>query len=146
MSVVDILKEIKEARGTNAKKSILAEHADNKTLLDVLRYGLDTFMPFNIVKVPKTILRAIPPGGSEEYRFDCFFSVADCCASRTVTGNSAVNTLSGIFSSSTEEEEFWMRKILKKNLTIGISTKSVNKIFPGLIQSFSSAEISHEKN
>jgi ATP-dependent DNA ligase len=136
MRVVDILRKIKETRGMNAKKDILIANSENKTLINVLRYGLDTFMTFNVVKVPKTNLRIIPPGGSEEYRFDCFFSVADCCSTRMITGNEAVNSIEGIFASCTEEEEFWMRKILLKNLAIGVSTKTVNKVFPDLIKTF----------
>lgn len=136
MLVVDILKTIKETRGTNAKKEILSDNSENSTLKDVLRYGLDAFMPFHVVKVPKTKLRVVAPEGSEAYRFQCFFAVADCCATRSLTGNAAIRALSGIFSSSTQDEEDWMRKVLKKHLSIGISTKTVNKVFPDLISTF----------
>jgi DNA ligase-1 len=38
--------------------------------------------------------------------------------------------------SSSPEEEKWMRKILKKRLTLGASTKTINKVFPGLVPTF----------
>ena len=136
MKIVDILTDVKRTAGSNAKKLILTEHINNVTLKKILRYGLDPFMPFNVVKVPKTKVRITPPGGTEDDRFDNFFRVADCCASRTLSGNDAVRALSGVFCASTAEEEQWMRKILKKRLSIGASTKTVNKIFPGLVKTF----------
>jgi DNA ligase-1 len=134
--VVDILGEIKRMRGSNAKKALLYENEDNDLLKNILKYGLDPFTPFNIVKVPKTKLRIQPPGGTESQRFDMFFRVADSCAIRMLTGNDAVRAMSGVFSSCTEAEEKWMRKILKKHLAIGASVKTVNKVFPDLVPTF----------
>ena len=134
--LVQELEDIKNAKGSNAKKVVLERNTDNILLKKVLEYGLDPFKPFNIVKVPKTLMRVIPATGTEDYRFQRFFDTADLCAERTVTGNEAVRALSAVFSSSTAEEEKWMRKILKKHLAIGASTKTVNKVFPGLIQTF----------
>jgi len=136
MKTVDILEHVKVTAGSNAKKAILEEYSNNETLKKVLRYGLDPFMPFNVVKVPKTKVRITPTGGTEDDRFDSFFRVADCCAARTLSGNDAVRALSGVFCASTVEEEKWMRKVLKKRLSIGASTKTVNKIFPGLVKTF----------
>ena len=134
--VVDILDNIKNVRGSNAKKALLHENKDSELLKNVLKYGLDPFTPFNIVKVPKTKLRIHPPGGNELQRFDTFFRVADSCAIRALTGNDAIRAMSGVFSSCTEKEEKWMRKILKKHLAIGASAKTVNKVFPDLVPTF----------
>ena len=41
-----------------------------------------------------------------------------------------------VLRSSLPEEEVWMRKILKKRLSIGVGTKSINKVHPGLIPTF----------
>jgi len=134
--VVDILDNIKNVRGSNAKKALLHENKDSELLKNVLKYGLDPFTPFNIVKVPKTKLRIHPQGGNELQRFDTFFRVADSCAIRALTGNDAIRAMSGVFSSCTEREEKWMRKILKKHLAIGASAKTVNKVFPDLVPTF----------
>ena len=113
MNVVDILKSVKSAKGSNLKKEILRENSDSALLRKVLRYGLDPFMPFNVVKIPKTRLRAHPPAGDEEDRFEHFFSVANSCFDRSISGNAAIESLQRVFSLSTEDEERWMRKILK---------------------------------
>ena len=136
MLVTQILNEIKATAGSNAKKDILASHEDNELLKKVLKYGLDPFMPFNIVKVPKVKAPKRWVGMSEEGRWAAFFEVAEECATRKLSGNNAVNIMHAALECATVEEEKWMRKILKKHLAIGASTKTVNKVFPGLIPTF----------
>ena len=136
MNVVDILESVRSARGSNLKKEILGSHKESRLLRKILCYGLDPFMPFNVVKIPKTKLRVLPVAGSEEDRFEHFFSVADACFERSLSGNAAIEALQRVFALSTKEEEQWMRKILKKHLSIGASTTTVNKIFPGLVPTF----------
>ena len=132
--IVDILNQVKSARGSNSKKEILSKNSDNEILKKVLKYGLDSFTPFNIVKVPVPESRF--PMKSEDIRWEAFFEVADMCANRTYSGNFAVGMMQDVFSTVTEEEEAWMRKILKKHLSIGASTKTVNNVFPNLIPTF----------
>tara|TARA_R100000664_G_C2759234_1_gene148797 strand:- start:1803 stop:3035 length:1233 start_codon:yes stop_codon:yes gene_type:complete len=135
MSVADILLEIKNTAGSNDKKALLEANKQNDLLKKALKYGLDPFTPFNIVKVPKVKTRLELPL-SELEAWNEFFRVADECASRRVTGNAAVDLVQACFSSVTADNEKWMRKILKKHLAIGASTKTINKVFPGLIPTF----------
>ena len=135
MTIVNVLSELKSTSGSNAKKAILEANRDSDLLKRVLRYGLDPFTPFNVVKVPKVTDRLLCED-PEEDRWLAFFEVADACVSRDITGNSAVAALHGVFSAVPLEEERWMRKILKKHLAIGASTKTVNKVFPGLVPTF----------
>jgi DNA ligase-1 len=86
------------------------------------------------VKIPKTKARF--PASDEAVRWNSFFDVADLCAKRSYTGNFAIKMMQDAFCIATEEEERWMRKILKKHLAIGASSKIVNKVFPGLISTF----------
>ena len=135
MKVSSILEQIASTRGTNAKTDILKSHVDNDTLKTALKMGLDNFTPFNVVKVPKVKSRLEHPL-TEDASWKEFFIVLDECASRAVTGNAAIDRVLTCFSSVCQEDEFWMRKILKKKLSIGASTKTVNKVFPGLIPTF----------
>ncbi len=134
MTVAEVLKQIKETSGSNAKKAILETHSDNEMLKTVLKMGLDPFTPFNVVKVPKVDGRSSHP--DESFRWNAFFNAADMCASRVYTGNKAVEAIHTSFLTATEDEEKWMRKILKKHLAIGASTKTINKVFPELIPTF----------
>ena len=135
MTISDILFEIKETSGSNDKKDILSKNSSNNLLKKVLRYSLDPFMPFNIVKVPKVKTRLQFPLGEEE-GWNEFFRIADMCAHRELSGNAAVDAMQTCFSTVTLENEQWMRKTLKKHLAVGVSTKSVNKVFPDLIPTF----------
>ena len=135
MTVVEVLAEIKNTAGSNAKKAILQSNSDNVLLKRVLQHGMDPFTPFNVVKVPRVSER-VDNSLNESERWSAFFDAASLCANRVITGNAAINTMVTVFSCATHEEEQWMRKILKKHLSIGASTKTVNKIFPGLIPTF----------
>jgi DNA ligase-1 len=129
--VSEILEEIKSIGSSNSKKLILQQHSNNETLKKVLLYGSNPFTPFNIVKVPKVKERS-----PLSHSWDRFFVVADMCSQRKISGNNAIESMYEVFSTSLEEDEKWMRKILKKHLAIGASTKTVNKVFPGLIPTF----------
>ena len=132
--VIDILNEIKSSTGSNAKKEILSRNVDNVLLRKILLYGLDQFTPFNIVKVPRVIERSVLP--DENDRWSLFFDTADRCVSREVSGNAAISEMHYALSSAREDEEMWMRRVLKKHLAIGASTKTVNKVFPDLVPTF----------
>ena len=66
MLISDILTKVKNTPGSNDKKEILASHSDNENLKKVLKYSLDPFMPFNVVKVPKVKTRLEFPLGEED--------------------------------------------------------------------------------
>lgn len=132
--VSEILEEVKTHGSVNTKKEILGTHSDHPLLRKALLYGLNPFTPFHIVKIPKTEARF--PASDEAVRWNSFFDVADLCAQRSYTGNFAIKMMQDAFCIATEEEERWMRKILKKHLAIGASSKIVNKVFPDLIPTF----------
>jgi len=136
MLVAEILSQVKNVSGSNAKKAILEEHGSNEILKMALEFGLDPFTPFHIVKVPKVEAHHRKPGLREEDRWSLFFDCASICSQRSHTGNAAIEIMYTALSSATEEEDKWMRKILKKHLAIGASTKTINKVFPGLIATF----------
>ena len=135
MNVSDILNEVASASGTNEKKRILDKNRDNDLFKTALKMSLDPFTPFNVVKIPKVKSRLDFPL-SESQAWEEFFTVAMECCQRKVTGNAAIDRVYTCFTSVSEVDETWMRKILKKHLAIGVSTKTVNKVFPGLIPTF----------
>ena len=108
MQIFEIFQHIKETAGTNDKKTILEVHKDNELLKKALLYGIDPMMPFHIVKVPKvkSSERRWPTNrATEEDRWNMFFDVADGCASRHLSGNTAIDTMHYIFCSVKPEEE-----------------------------------------
>ena len=132
---LDFLEAVVSAKGTTAKKEILLSNLGigNDVAGSILHYTFNPYISFNVVKVPKTKDRfAIDP----DEAWSLFFSNAEKCANREVTGNAAIGLMQSTFNKCSEAQEKWMRKILKKNLAIGISTKSINKVSPGFIPTF----------
>jgi len=131
--VLRFFNDIQAAKGSNAKKAILDQHIDNELIGRVLVYALNPYCAFNIVKVPKTKER-FPIDPDESWHL--FFSNAEKCANREITGNAAIELMKSTFNKCSEPQEKWMRKILKKHLAIGVSTKSVNSVRSGFIPTF----------
>ena len=134
--ITDVLEEIKQAAGSNLKKSIIAEHSDSEIFRRVLTYSFDPFVVFNVVKIPKVKALDRSVSMSERERWEVFFKAIDTCASREVTGNAAIELIRAAFCVVKPEEEMWMRRILKKHLAIGASVKTINSVIPGLIPTF----------
>jgi len=134
MKITEILEEISKARGPKLKSKILLQNKDNEVLKKILRYAGDPFLTFNVVKVP--VVKNRYPAKDEIFRWNSFFEVADLCQKREYTGNSAIELLLAAFCIASKEEEKWMRRVLKKHLNMGASTKTINKVFPGLIPTF----------
>lgn len=132
---LDFLEAIKNAKGTNAKKEILESDLGigNEIVGSILYNTFNPYIAFNVVKVPKTKER-FPIDPDESWYL--FFSNAEKCANREVTGNAAIELLQSTFNKCSVLQEKWMRKILKKHLAIGISTKTINKVSPGFIPTF----------
>jgi len=133
LPISDLLTEIKTTKGTNAKRTLVLEN-NSYLLRKILKYSFDQFVPFHIIKIPKTKDRF--PLTTENLRWQVFFAACDKCASREITGNAAIEEIESAFNLVTEDEEKWMRKILKKHIAIGLSTTTINKDFQGLIPTF----------
>jgi len=134
LTVSYTLEKIKSTRGTKDKMSLLLAY-DSPELRQALKYAMDGFINFHVVKVPKVKSRVdFPLGAPDAWRE--FFRIADMCAKREITGNAAVDAIYTCFCTVDEKEEKWMRNVLKKKFSIGLATKSVNKVFPALIETF----------
>jgi len=137
MKVVEILEEIKSTSKSTEKLAIMKRNADNIYFKSALHYSSNPFKPFHVAKVPRVKMADRAANLlSEEIAWPAFYSLLDQCASRSVTGNAAINLLYSLFQTVDKNTESWMRKILKKHLAIGVSVKSINKAFPGFIPTF----------
>ena len=127
---LDFLDSIKSAKGTNAKKEILKSNLaiGNEIAASILSYTFDPYISFNVVKVPKTKDRfAIDP----DEAWSLFFSNAEKCANREVTGNAAIGLMQSTFNKCSEAQEKWMRKILNstKVLIFFLNLKKTKELY-----------------
>lgn len=135
MKVSAILNQVNNAQGTNAKLAILRDNADNELLQKVLKYSLDTFIKFNVKKIPKQTLKKGPTGTDQDI-WDRFFVVADACERKELSGNAAIAAFQEVFSQTLVEDELWMRRVLLKKSATGLARTTTNNVFPGLIKVF----------
>lgn len=133
--VLDYFENILSTRGTNAKKALLGLYMKNLYFTTLLEYTFNPYRSFNVVKIPKIKKAERNPIEPRE-AWKKFILNADKCSKREVTGNAAIALIQESFRQSSEQQEKWMRKVLKKNLAIGISTKTINKVIPGTIPTF----------
>jgi len=132
-TVTNFFNTLANTKGTNAKMDFVRQSLSDKTIAKLLEMTFNPYVSFNVVKVPK--IKKTELLGPQD-AWNNFIRVATICAKREKTGNAAIELMQSVFSRSSKEQERWMRKILKKNLAIGISVKSLNKIQPGFIPTF----------
>jgi len=133
--ILDMFENISTAKGTNAKKVLLKEYLRNLYFSTLLHMTFNPYRSFHVVKIPKVKNENRNPIDPQE-AWKLFILNADTCSKRKVTGNSAINLIHETFQKCSEAQEKWMRKVLKKNLAIGISTKTLNKVQPNFIPTF----------
>ena len=133
--VLDYFENIAAAKGTNAKKVLLKEYLRNLYFSTLVDFAFNPYRSFYVVKVPKTKKADRNPIEPRE-AWKTFILNADRCSKREVTGNAAIELMQETFRQSSEAQEKWMRKVLKKNLAIGISTKTINKVQSNFIPTF----------
>ena len=136
--VLDCFENVAAAKGTNAKKELLETYLNHHPFQRLIKYTFNPYRSFHVVKVPK-VKKADRKPVEPQLAWENFAINADACSRREVTGNAAINLMHHTFMHSGEQKEKWMRKILKKNLAIGVSTKTINKVMPGLIPTFNVA-------
>ena len=134
--ILDMFENILEAKGTNAKKELLKVYLySNLYFQTLISYSFNPYRSFHVVKIPKVKKENRNPIDPQE-AWKLFILNADVCSRREVTGNAAINLIHETFQKCSEAQEKWMRKVLKKNLAIGVSTKTINKVQPNLIPTF----------
>lgn len=136
MTVANVLNQVSEAAGSNAKLKVLRENKALPFLRKALEYGLDPYRKFGVVKVPEVTDRPWNANG-EPPVWEHFFDVLDSCTSRALTGNAAVGAVYGALRQADESTERWMRRILLKHFNIGVGRKTAFKVYEKLTKTFS---------
>jgi len=123
--LINIIHELRMARGSLKKGAILRAYADNEDWKTFLRWTYDSSINYYI-SAPNdhTFLDDIDNEG--------LFTALSLLADRQYTGNDARH----FALSSSEEYGELFRLALKGSLRAGVSVTSINKAYPGLIPTF----------
>jgi DNA ligase-1 len=134
IEIAAILDYVECNSGRNAKISILEEHKNNEALKTIFTLAYNPYIKFNVARVP------IQPDVSEFaamfYYVDTFVEDLQKLIDRTYTGHAALKHVNYIWSSLPKEFQPYLEKILQKDLKIGISTQTINKVWHNLIPEF----------
>lgn len=132
------LDKIGSTTSRTEKEQLLESNKDNEFLKELLVRTYDPFVIYGIKKAPKSpptqdVLAGYPD------RYAKFTDLLDDLSSRKLTGGSATTATEVLFSQLSELEHTWYTKVLQKDLKVGITDKTVNKIWKGLVPSFTCA-------
>ena len=132
--VYSVLFDIAKAAGTNAKIEILKEVKNDKDLeRDFLRIVSATLNPYINFYIKSYKLT---DEGSNKITDSESLEVLRKISSREVTGNAAKKLLETMGNSLHWQDQLILQKIIAKKFNNGISTTTINKIWPGKIPVF----------
>lgn len=130
-SVHRLLNDIAGTTSRTIKIDLLTHNA-SPMLKKILKYAYDPNLKFHI----KKIANPIPNYNGATQFDDKFFIMLDHLARRDITGDDAQRIAGLVFARLSMESRDLFLRILNKNLQCGISIKSINIAFPGLINHF----------
>lgn len=127
--VYDILEELANNNSRNEKIRILTRNKDNDDLKQVIFFALNPYFQFYIRKIPKY-------DASGTNTVEWFTRQLGPLQDRTVTGNAAIEYLTGLLSSLTPDSAIVAERIIKKDLRCGVQESTVNKVWKGHIPTY----------
>jgi DNA ligase-1 len=136
MSLKEAFETFEKIEATSSrleKEALIKSQLNNETFKDLLNSCYDPYSIFGIKKIPKVQTKDTPTE-ENSLRFNVLLSKL---VSRKITGNVAVNAVTEFFENCNALEYKWYSRVLTKDLKIGITEKTINKVFPDLIPEFS---------
>lgn len=128
--VITIINNLREISGTNDKIQILKDNKDNDLLQKVLEY---TYNPFKKYGISENLLEDNVP--YTNFTID-IFGLLDILSESNINNSLRATTNSFISSIENYEERELYKCMLFKDLKIGINSKTINKVWKGLIPQF----------
>jgi len=135
----ELLQAIGGTTSRTAKEDYLRQGEGNPVFKEILLRTYDPEMIFGIKKKSKTKPLSIEFNDDLQYNYDKYLLLTNLLASRDLTGNAALEALDGLMSTCGSKEAEWYMKSIQKDFKIGITAKSINKVFPGFIETHTCA-------
>ena len=123
--IKEIINLLRETSGTNDKISILKMNSENELLKKVLEY---TYDPYKKYGVSEKIMNNIT---SNRTSSKTIFELLDTLSLNNI--NDSLRNEIGAFKNSNLEHWDLYEKMILKDLKCNISSKTINKVWPGLI-------------
>jgi len=130
MAILNILNELSATRSKLEKEAILKREEDNEILKKVFLATYDPMISYYMIKTPDYT------PGSANSGWDEVFATLSRLSSREVTGSAAKEALGAVLSSVEPDIAEVVSRILKRDLRVGCSSSTANKIWKNLIQKY----------
>jgi len=132
--IANILNELASDNSRNFKKDLLNQHKEDNQLALVFRLAYDPYIKFNVARVVLT--NGFRASSFGIYDFDAFVADLDRLVQREKTGNEALDLVRNIYCNVPDKFQPYLEKILQKDLKIGVSTQTINDVWPEWIPEF----------
>lgn len=129
--ILDIFKELRANNSATYKIDILKKHKDNEMLKDVLLATYSPFKQYYIKQIPE--FNEMMNETGTYITLDQGIQFINKLANREITGNTAKEQLSFTIDHMKSDDAEVLRLILDRSIDCGISYKTVNKVWKGLI-------------
>ena len=132
-SVYDIIQQLNEENGSNHKKAVLKEHADNELLQRVLKMAYDSVAftyGITLKNIDPDINGMFLPVLSLTEALDV---LEEEFVTRVVSGNAAHDLLETMLKELSFDNASVLRAIITRDLRINLGRTNINKVFKGLI-------------
>lgn len=124
-NIKEIIELLRKTSSTNDKINILRINSNNKLLKKILEY---TYNPYKKYGVSEKILNTI---SSSRTSSKSIFELLDILSSNNI--NDSLREDIGAFKNANIEDWDLYEKMILKDLRCNISSKTINKVWPGLI-------------
>lgn len=128
----EAINSIGKTTKSTEKQALLEQQHDNVALKTFLGLTYNPYLQYYIKKIPKVKTSASLQ--SDEAHWAKFLSMLVKLNARTLSGNAALETCQSILSECSLEEQFLFERVLKRDMKCGINVKTINKVFPDLVQ------------
>lgn len=127
-----IIHLLEKTSSMNEKIEILKKSADNDDLKSFFNYALNPHIQFYIRKIPDYKTNYNISFNTLSHAMDALYVLQY----REKTGNAAISFLSNVLSSLAPDDADMLERIIKKDPKCGVSTETVNKVWPKLIPTY----------
>lgn len=126
--MIEIFNELKNTTSTKEKFNILSKNKENESLKRILKYAYDS-VSYTYGVTYNHILSFESNDTSQKNMFELLEELSK----RELTGHNALRECKNLINTLSEENKIIFKGIIDRDFKIGVSTKTLNKVWKGLI-------------
>ena len=129
--MLNIINELANEPGRNAKIQILEDNKDNDVLKQAVGLALNPMVQFYIKKIPQ-----YENDKGVSLSLSSALKALDDLSNRVVTGNAAIEYLKVLLTSLEPDDAQILERVIKKDLKCGVAASTANKVWPKLVPEY----------